>query len=91
MCEVIKMQEFTYTIKDEIGIHARPAGSIAKIAKEANSEITVHCKGKNADPKKIFSLLALSAKKGDEIRVTIQGPDEEEVGLKLKEYLTQNL
>lgn len=85
------MQEFTYTIKDEIGIHARPAGSIAKIAKESKSEITVCCKGKSADPKKIFSLLALSAKQGDEIRIKVEGPDEEEVRSKLEEYLTQNL
>jgi len=85
------MQEFTYTIKDEIGIHARPAGSIAKIAKESQSVIIAYCKGKSADPKKIFSLLALSAKQGDEIRITIDGPDEEEVFSKLKEYLTQNL
>lgn len=85
------MQEFTYTIKDEIGIHARPAGSIAKIAKESNSEITVYCKEKSADPKKIFSLLALSAKQGDEIRIAAEGPDEEEVCRKLEEYLTQNL
>ena len=27
------MKKFEYTIKDELGIHARPAGSIAKIAK----------------------------------------------------------
>ena len=85
------MQEFTYTIEDEIGIHARPAGSIAKIAKEAKSEIVVYCKGKSADPKKIFSLLALSAKQGDEIRIVIQGPDEEKVRSELEEYLTQNL
>ncbi len=85
------MCEFTYVIKDEIGIHARPAGALAKIAKESESEITVHCKNKTADPKKIFSLLALSAKQGDEIRVTAEGKDEEAVCQKLKEYLTENL
>lgn len=85
------MCEFTYVIKDEIGIHARPAGALAKIAKEAQSEITVYCKDKTADPKKIFSLLALSAKQGDEIRITANGPDEETVCEKLKEFLTENL
>jgi phosphocarrier protein len=27
------MKTFTYTIKDELGIHARPAGMLAKTAK----------------------------------------------------------
>lgn len=28
------MKTFAYTIKDEVGIHARPAGLLAKKAKE---------------------------------------------------------
>ena len=27
------MKQFTYTIKDPLGIHARPAGQLAKLAK----------------------------------------------------------
>ena len=35
------MQEFSYTIKDELGIHARPAGLLVKEAKKFTSSITI--------------------------------------------------
>ena len=85
------MQEINYTIKDEIGIHARPAGNLVKIAKEAESEVEMECKGKKADVKKIFSILSLSVKCGDSIKITVSGNDEEETANKIKEYLSQNL
>ena len=85
------MQEFNFKIKDEIGIHARPAGNLVKIAKESESEITMECNGKKADVKKIFSILSLSVKCGDEVRITVTGKDEDETAKKIKEYLSENL
>jgi len=35
------MKTFEYTIRDELGIHARPAGLLAKKAKSLDSEITI--------------------------------------------------
>lgn len=35
------MKQFTYTITDPVGIHARPAGLLAKAAKGMDSTITV--------------------------------------------------
>ena len=43
------MVSFNYVIKDEIGIHARPAGMLAKEAKAFESKITLAAKGKEAD------------------------------------------
>ena len=40
------MKTFTYTIKDDLGIHARPAGLLVKTAKNFNSEITIAKDGK---------------------------------------------
>ncbi len=85
------MKEFTYTIKDKIGIHARPAGMLVQIAKEAKSTTTIECKDKSADLKKIFSLMALSVKCGDTVTVRVSGEDEEQVCQNLKKYLTENL
>ena len=39
------MKTFTYTIQDEVGIHARPAGLLAKKAKEFQSAITLEKDG----------------------------------------------
>ena len=35
------MKQFQYTIKDELGVHARPAGLLVKLAKQYTSTITI--------------------------------------------------
>ena len=35
------MKQFQYTIKDELGVHARPAGLLVKLAKQYASAITI--------------------------------------------------
>ena len=35
------MKDFTYTITDPVGLHARPAGMLSKAAKALNSTITI--------------------------------------------------
>ena len=35
------MKQFQYTIKDELGVHARPAGLLVKLAKQYTSAITI--------------------------------------------------
>ena len=42
------MKEFMYTVKDEQGIHARPAGMLAKEAKKYESKITIYKDEKSA-------------------------------------------
>ena len=41
------MKQFTYTVTDKLGIHARPAGDLVKVAKEYNSTIKISCNGKS--------------------------------------------
>jgi len=85
------MKEFSYIIKDNLGIHARPAGMLVKEATKYNSDITIMTKGKSADAKKIFSVMSLSAKYGDELKVSIFGKDEDIAELGIKRFLEQNL
>lgn len=85
------MKEFSYVIKDKLGIHARPAGLLVKEASKFNSDITVMTKGKSADAKKIFSVMSLSAKNGDELKICIFGNDEDAALLGIKRFLEENL
>lgn len=85
------MKAFDYTIKDEIGIHARPAGLLAKKAKEFESVITIECKGKAAAATKLMAIMSLGVKKGDTVRVTIEGSDEEGATEEIKEFFEENL
>ena len=85
------MKEFCYKITDEVGIHARPAGLLVKASAGFGSEIRLHHGEKAADAKKIFSVMGLGAKKGDEIRITIRGDDEETAAQELKRFFEENL
>ena len=65
------MKTFTYTIKDDLGIHARPAGLLVKTAKNFNSEITIAKDGKSVNALKLMALMGLGVKCGDTITVTV--------------------
>ncbi len=85
------MKEFTYKICDELGIHARPAGLLVKKASEFSSEITIYKDEKSADLKRLFAVMGLAVKKGDTIRVTVRGDDEEEAATSVESFFRNNL
>ena len=53
------MKTFSYTITDEVGIHARPAGLLAKKAKEFESVCTIEKGGKSVNITKLMALMGL--------------------------------
>lgn len=71
------MKEFKYVITDAEGIHARPAGELVKAAKDFTCSITITKDGKSGDCKKIFGLMGLGVKQGNEVVFTFDGTDEE--------------
>lgn len=85
------MQKFSYVIKDEVGIHARPAGLLVKEAKKYESKIQVIKDTKSADATKLMAVMGLGVKCGDTIVVEIEGSDEEAVCEKMKIFLESNL
>ncbi|QNK39102.1 HPr family phosphocarrier protein [Caproicibacter fermentans] len=70
------MEQFRYTIKDENGIHARPAGLLVKCAKGFQSVVTIECGSNKAPLSKLFALMGMNIKQGDTVSVTAEGPDE---------------
>ncbi len=85
------MKTFEYVIKDEVGIHARPAGMLVKEAKQYEETILIECNGKSADVKKLMALMALGVKSGDAVKVTVEGEKEAEVAANLQEFFENNL
>ena len=57
------MKSFTYVIQDEVGIHARPAGMLAKKVKGYASKITISGNGKSADAAKLMAVMGMGIKK----------------------------
>lgn len=89
--EVTIMKSFTYTITDEVGIHARPAGLLVKAAKECSSEAVVICDGKSADAKKLMALMSLGVKQGQTVTVEVTGDQEEADVATLEKFFQENL
>lgn len=85
------MKTLEYTIQDELGIHARPAGLLVKKAATFQSDITISAKGKQASLKKLFALMGLGIKQGDTITITVEGTDEEAAAAELTGFLQENL
>lgn len=84
------MQSFDYTIKDELGLHARPAGALSKKAAVYQSEITLLTKGKSVNAKRLFAIMGLTVKKGDKVTLSFEGPDESTACTELKTFCEQN-
>ncbi len=87
------MTVFEYTVKDKIGLHARPAGMIAKKAAQFKSAITLTNleNAKSADAKKLFALMNLMVKYDNKIRITCDGDDSMEALTAMKQCIEECL
>lgn len=85
------MQQFSYVITDEIGIHARPAGMLVKVAKIFKSKITLNGKEKTADATKLMAVMSMGIKCGDTVEVSIEGEDEAAAAAALETFFKENL
>ena len=72
-----KMLEFRYVIKDETGLHARPATFFIKKANEYRSSVWIENDSRRVNAKSLLGVLSLGISKGDIITVLADGPDEE--------------
>ena len=85
------MKEFRYVIKDEVGIHARPAGILVKEAKSYASTLTIEVNGKKAELAGLMSVMGLGAKQGMELVIRAEGADEKEAIEGIKKIIEKNL
>ena len=86
------MKEFSYVIKDALGIHARPAGMLAKKAKSyADTTVTISANGKSVNAGQLMKLMGLGVKQGTEVTIACEGANEEEAYAGLKQFMEENL
>ena len=87
------MKTIEFTVKDELGLHARPAGLIVKLAQGFESEMTVHLPrtDKSASLKRLLAVMGLGIKGGDNITVTLSGADEDAAADAIEMWLKENL
>ncbi len=86
------MKQFTYTITDPIGVHARPAGMLAKAAKALDSAVTIaKADGKSAAATKLMALMGMGIKNGETVTVTVEGGNEEANAAAMEQFFKENL
>ena len=85
------MKQFTYTITDPVGIHARPAGLLAKAGKNYQSVINLQKGEKSANVTRLMAVMGLGVKCGDTVTVTAEGADEETAIGEMETFFKENL
>jgi len=85
------MKSFEYTIKDALGIHARPAGLLVKLSKSYESNITLFKGEESVDTRKLMALMGLGVTNGTKIKLQVEGTDEDAAISALEEFFTTNL
>lgn len=85
------MREFTYRIADPNGMHARPAGRLATYVKQFESDVRVRLGEKEADAKRLLSLMSMGARCGSELHFFIEGADEEVACESLRNFCESSL
>ena len=86
------MKSLLYVVQNPMGIHARPAGLLAKKAKSyADTTVTITANGKTVNLGQLMKLMALGVKQGCEVTITCEGANEEEAATGLLAFLQENL
>lgn len=68
----------TVTIINAEGMHMRPAGMIAKAVKAyPDTEVILKANGKDIKAKAVMQIMAAGLKKGTEVEITANGPQEQ--------------
>lgn len=71
------MLKQTLTIVNKLGLHARAAAKLVKLASTFASDIQLKRQQRQVNGKSIMGVMMLAASKGTEIELTVSGTDEE--------------
>jgi phosphotransferase system HPr (HPr) family protein len=88
--EEMNMTQVSVVLKNETGLHARPASQFTKEAAKYKSKVTIKKGNKEIDAKRILSVLSLGVNKDDILIITGEGEDEEQAVAALKQLIDNN-
>ena len=71
------MVKITFTVHDEMGLHARPAGELVKEAVKCSSEVTIRKGEKTGNAKRLFNVMSLNVKGNEEVEIMVEGENEQ--------------
>lgn len=85
------MVNFTFVMRDRMGMHARPAGLLVKEAVGCSSKVTIRKGERTGDAKRIFNVMGLSIKANEEVEITVEGDKEQEEAAALEAFIRKNI
>lgn len=85
------MRSIEITIKNESGLHARPASLFTREAVKYESKINLIKKDRRCNAKSIINILSLGISKNDQLTIEADGPDEERALRGLKALLESDI
>lgn len=86
------MKEFEYVVTDPLGLHARPAGLLAREARaHPQVEIVLHRGSESARVTQLLRLMSLGVKQGDTVTVAVSGGDEQGAMTAMESFFANQL
>jgi len=85
------MKELDLILNNPSGLHARPAKVFVNTAKQFKADIRVQHGTKKVNAKSMISVLTLGVENGGQIRLIVDGPDEDEALAVLKTAVEEGL
>jgi phosphocarrier protein HPr len=66
-------------IVNDLGLHARAAAKVAKVAQQASGHVWLKVGSEQIDAKQVIDILTLAAAKGDQIRVIVEAATDKDI------------
>lgn len=83
--------EFLHTIKNPIGLHARPAGQLVELVKTLDLSVEIEFRGRKVRADRLLQVVSLGAVTGDTLKVIVNGDVPEEEVERLKRFLSLDI
>ncbi|WP_458411964.1 HPr family phosphocarrier protein [Schinkia sp. CFF1] len=84
------MIEKTVTVKLKTGLQARPAALFVQEANRFSSDVFLEKEGKKVNAKSIMGLMSLAVESGADIKLIVEGHDEQDAIEKLAEFIEKD-
>jgi phosphocarrier protein len=81
--------EGEYRICNALGLHARAAAQLVKVANRHKSDVLVECEGQSVNGKSIMGVLMLAAAQGMTVKLRCSGDDASECLAELADLIAR--
>ncbi|MEC8327976.1 MAG: HPr family phosphocarrier protein [Pseudomonadota bacterium] len=79
--------EKRFLIENKLGLHARAATQLAKLAMAFDAKISLSQGGKTAEADSVLGLMLLESSQGKEVLVRCEGPDQDQALLAIGDLI----